>query len=130
MRRLAFLAVVVLGAVVAIVAGCGAGGTSVAKRTYRVDAIFDNAAFLIPGNDVRIAGANVGSVTAVKVTPDQKARISMEIDKRFAPFRSDAHCSSRPQGLVGVADVNCQPGTPRMSGSLWAMPLWQSMQVF
>ncbi len=24
----------------------------------------------------------------------------------------------------------CQPGTPRMSGRWWAMPLWQSMQVF
>ena len=22
-----------------------------------------------------------------------------------------------------------QPGTPVMSGSLWAMPLWQSLQV-
>src|SRR6266576_1963115 len=24
----------------------------------------------------------------------------------------------------------CQPGMPRMSGRWWAMPLWQSMQVF
>src|SRR5882757_11376027 len=24
----------------------------------------------------------------------------------------------------------CQPGIPRMSGRWWAMPLWQSMQVF
>jgi|SRR6266487_2602826 len=24
----------------------------------------------------------------------------------------------------------CQPGTPRISGRWWAMPLWQSMQVF
>lgn len=29
-----------------------------------------------------------------------------------------------------VPQVYCQPGTPFMSGSWWAMPLWQSMQVF
>jgi len=113
MRRLAFLAVVLLGAVVAVVAGCGAGGSAVSSQTYRVDAIFDNAAFLIPGNDVRIAGANVGSVTAVKVTPDQKARISMEIDERFAPFRSDADCFIAPQSLIGERFMQCAPGTPR-----------------
>ena len=30
----------------------------------------------------------------------------------------------------GVPSPYCQPGTPVMSGSSWAMPLWQSMQVF
>ena len=38
---------------------------------------------------------------------------------RLTPHQSD----------VGAVKVTSQPGTPFMSGSWWAMPLWQSMQV-
>src|SRR6478752_8762201 len=34
------------------------------------------------------------------------------------------------QGFKRPSRPYCQPGTPRMSGRWWAMPLWQSMQVF
>lgn len=101
------------GAVVAFaiaVTGCGAGGS---RGGYRVDALFDNASFLIPGQDVRIAGANVGTVTDVTVTPDHRARISMKVDDRFAPFRSDADCFIAPQSLIGERFIQCAPGTPR-----------------
>jgi virulence factor Mce-like protein len=104
-RRLVVLALLVLTA-----GGCSAGGTS---GSYRVDALFDNASFLIPGQDVRVAGAIVGTVTGVSVTPDQKARISMRIDRRFAPFRSDADCFIAPQSLIGERFIQCAPGTPR-----------------
>src|SRR3954465_5411773 len=90
--------------------GCGAGGSS---GSYRVDALFDNASFLIPGQDVRIAGANVGTVTDVTVTPDPHARIAMKIDNRFAPFRSDSDCFIAPQSLIGERFIQCAPGTPR-----------------
>jgi ABC-type transporter Mla subunit MlaD len=79
---------------------------------YHVDAVFDTARGLLPGGRVKIAGANVGVIEDINLTPQRKAIVSMKIDKGFAPFHTDAHCSSRPQGLVGVADVNCQPGTP------------------
>ncbi|MGZ3682672.1 MAG: MlaD family protein, partial [Bdellovibrionota bacterium] len=79
---------------------------------YRVDAVFDTARGLLPGARVKIAGANVGVVDDIVLTPQRKALVEMRIDKRFAPFHTDAYCSSRPQGLVGVEDVNCQPGTP------------------
>src|SRR4051794_9301561 len=79
---------------------------------YHVDAVFDTARGLLPGGRVKIAGANVGVIEDIRLTPGRKALVEMRIDKRFAPFHTDAHCSSRPQGLVGVADVNCHPGTP------------------
>ena len=41
--------------------------------------------FLIPGQDVKIAGARVGAVIDVQLTPDHKARVEMEVDERFAP---------------------------------------------
>jgi virulence factor Mce-like protein len=91
-----------------LVSGCGSSDSR-----YHVVAIFDNAAFLIPGQDVRIAGANVGTVTGVSVTPDQKARIEMAVDKRFAPFRSDADCFIAPQSLIGERFIQCAPGTTR-----------------
>ena len=111
MRRIAAVTVALAGLVLTVV-GCSATGGG---SGYRVDAIFDNASFLIPGQDVRIAGANVGTVTAVRLTPDHKARISMDIDSKFAPFRSDADCFIAPQSLIGERFIQCAPGTTRGS---------------
>ena len=111
MRRLAVV-LVVLAAVAPALVAAGAGGDGGGDR-YRVDAIFDNAGFLIPGQDVKIAGAKVGSVSDVTLTVERRARVSMEIDARFGPFRSDADCTIQPQSLIGEKYVQCAPGTPR-----------------
>ena len=108
MRRLAAIAPHRSPWLVALVT-LGAGGTS---GNYRVDAIFDNADFLISGQDVKIAGARVGTIEQVKLTRDHKARVEMRIDPGFAPFRSDADCTIRPQSLIGEKFVECDPGTP------------------
>ena len=108
MRRLAALGVLVAAAAVALVT-LGVSGTS---GNYRVDAIFDNADYLISGQDVKIAGARVGQVAAVKLTRDRKARVEMRIDPGFAPFRANAECSIRPQSLIGEKFVECEPGDP------------------
>jgi virulence factor Mce-like protein len=104
-----------LGAVCAIAIGlalsAASGGAS--SGEYRVDAIFDNASFLIPGQDVKIAGAKAGSVVDVTLTPDHKARIQMQVGKEFAPFRSDADCTIQPQSLIGEKFIQCTPGTPQ-----------------
>ena len=76
--------------VVAAVAGVlllASGRGSSTGGDYRVDVIFDNARGLIPGQLVEVAGGRVGKVSDVKVTADFKARISMTVDDRFAPFR-------------------------------------------
>src|SRR4051794_29305551 len=111
MRR-AVLALALL-AVALGAAGCGVGRLGGSSGRYRVAAIFDNASFLIPGQDVRIAGANVGSVKAVTLTSDNHARIEMEVDPKFGPFRSDADCFIAPQSLIGERFIQCAPGTPR-----------------
>jgi virulence factor Mce-like protein len=109
-RRLA-AAAGALGAIAIGLALSAAGGSS-SGGSYRVDAIFDNASFLIPGQDVKIAGAKVGSVVDVKLTPQHKARIQMSVGKEFAPFRSDADCTIQPQSLIGEKFIQCTPGTP------------------
>jgi virulence factor Mce-like protein len=110
-RRLAALGVIVLalGALAVITLGPGAAQGS---SGYRVDAIFDTAKGIVPGQLVKIAGARVGTVQSVVVTPQYKARIEMKVDDRFAPFRSDASCSIKPEGLIGENFVQCLPGTP------------------
>ena len=81
--------------------------------TYRVDVIFDTARGVIPGQLVKVAGASVGSIKEVKVTPGYKARVQLEVDRRFAPFRSDAECGIQPEGLIAENFVQCDPGTTR-----------------
>jgi phospholipid/cholesterol/gamma-HCH transport system substrate-binding protein len=105
MRRV-LAALLVLGiAAAATLTACGS------KSDYELDAIFDNVAFLNEGQQVRIAGATVGSIEALSVTPDHKARVRMRIDPRFAPFHADADCTIQPQSLIGERFVQCVPGT-------------------
>ena len=95
-------------AVASVVGTLGAGGT---EPTHRVDAVFDSTANLIPGQDVKIAGARVGSVDDIHLTRERKARVEMEIEEGFAPFRADAECTIRPQSLIGEKFIQCHPGT-------------------
>jgi phospholipid/cholesterol/gamma-HCH transport system substrate-binding protein len=111
MRRLLAGTVVTLALVTAAVFGVGAGG--VPHGSYTVRAIFDDAASAVPGEDVRIAGAKVGSIGHMDVTPRQKAAIELHItDGGFKPFHADATCTIRPQSLIGEKFVECTPGTP------------------
>jgi ABC-type transporter Mla subunit MlaD len=80
--------------------------------TYHVDVIFDDSQGLIPGQNVQIAGAKVGTIDDVVLTPDFKARVKMKMDGEFAPFKRDATCTIRPQGLIAEYYVDCDPGSP------------------
>ena len=81
------------------------------QNVYRVDAIFDTAKGVIPGQLLKIAGARAGKIKDVELTPDYKARIVMEVEKRFAPFRENARCDIQPEGLISERFVQCDPGT-------------------
>ena len=49
------------------------------EQPYQVRAIFDNAGFVIPGEDVKIAGVKVGKISAIDVTDDFKAAVVLDI---------------------------------------------------
>lgn len=87
-------------------------GSAGADSGYRVDVIFDTAKGIIPGQLVKIAGARVGTIKDVVLTKDFKARVQMQVDRRFAPFRKDATCDIQPEGLISERFVQCEPGTP------------------
>jgi phospholipid/cholesterol/gamma-HCH transport system substrate-binding protein len=136
-KRLILTAALVV-AVVVVVLLVGGGGDS---GGYRIRAIFDNGAFMVNGEQVRVAGANVGTIESVDVTkPGEtvkyedgkpvsvpgKAVIVMAInDPSFQDFRSDATCLIRPQSLIGEKFVDCRPTLPRAPGSPPAPPLKQ-----
>jgi ABC-type transporter Mla subunit MlaD len=126
MRRIA-ATLALLAAVSLLVFGQAASDTG---GDYEVRAIFDNGGFLVPGEAVRVAGANVGSVSSVDVTlageavhrdgsPDPgKAVAVLKIDDAgFQDFLKDASCLIRPQSLLGEKYVDCQPTQPRAPGS-------------
>ena len=98
----------VAGAVFAVGAAAPGGGSN-----YQVRAIFDDVASAVPGEDVKIAGAKVGKIDSMDVTPQKKAAVVLTItDDGFTPFRKDAHCTIRPQSLIGEKYVECDPGRP------------------
>jgi ABC-type transporter Mla subunit MlaD len=79
---------------------------------YLVRAIFDNASTLVEGEDVKVAGAPVGVVSAMDVTPEKRAAVTLRIDDGgFTPFKRDASCTIRLQGLIGERFVECEPGS-------------------
>src|SRR3954454_19727666 len=112
MRRLAAIALLIAGLAAGGAALLAGGAAGSASGETHVDVIFDNARGLLPGQLVEIAGARVGQIDDVSVTKDFKARISTSIDSRFAPFRKDATCTIRPEGLIAENYVQCDPGSP------------------
>ena len=122
MRRIAGIGAAIVAAAALAGFGTAAGGDS---DDYLVRAIFDNGGFLVPGEEVRIAGAKVGSVDSVDVTgvdeavhangsPEPgKAVVVLRIDDPgFQDFRQDASCLIRPQSLLGERFVECQQTQP------------------
>lgn len=109
---------------------------------YKIRAIFDNGSYLVKGEQIRVAGANVGTIESVDVTlPGEtvawdkdgdpvekpgKAIIVMDItDPGFHDFRADATCFIRPQSLIGEKFVDCRPTMPRAPGTEPPPPLKQ-----
>jgi phospholipid/cholesterol/gamma-HCH transport system substrate-binding protein len=109
MKRLAtVLLLLALAAAAVVTTGAGDGGN------YKVRAIFDNAGFVIPGEDVKVAGVKVGKIASMDVTRDFKAAVVLDIqDPAYQDFRTDARCQVRPQSLIGEKFVECTPTQAR-----------------
>jgi phospholipid/cholesterol/gamma-HCH transport system substrate-binding protein len=129
MRRMATSALVLVAAGVLAAAGPVVGDDG---GPYEVRAIFDNGNFLVTGEEVRIAGARVGTISEVDVSGEDeivsledgpeaipgKAVVVMRIDDpAFQDFREDASCLIRPQSLLGEKFVECIPTQPRAAGT-------------
>ena len=120
MRRVAAITVLlaIAGLTAALIAGTSAQGNS--NGTF--DVIFDDARGLISGQLVKIAGAKAGTISNVTVVNQNgvfRADVEASIDPKFLPFRQNATCSIRPEGLIAENYVNCDPGhlpSPPLTG--------------
>ena len=76
------------------------GGSS-----YRVTAEFQNAGQLVPGNDVRVAGAKVGTVKEIEVSQNGMAEVTFEVgDHDYTPLRTGTEAVVKLGSLSGMAN--------------------------
>src|SRR4051812_4818595 len=110
MGRLVAIGLLAVG--IPTVLALGLGAKTDGGGGYQVRAIFDNAAYAVPGEEVRVAGQRVGQIDSLDVALRNKAAITFSIDTAgFSPFHKDAHCTIRPQSLIGEKYVECTPGS-------------------
>ena len=80
-------------------------------ETKKISAVFDSVAGLDNKSPVRVAGVRVGKVTDVRLRPDGKAEVEMEIEKDVQ-LHSNAFARVANLGLLGEKYVEIVPGSP------------------
>jgi ABC-type transporter Mla subunit MlaD len=82
------------------------------KHGFRLNAVFNSAVNIKPKSPVRIAGVDVGKVTAIK-REGSTGVVTMEISNGGLPIHKDATVKIRPRiFLEGNWFVEMQPGSP------------------
>ena len=114
----------VLGVAVLVTVVLLATSSGGSNGGYTIRAIFDDAANLVPGEQVKIDGVKVGTVGTVTPTPQARAAVVLQIENPgFQDFRADASCTIEPEALLGEKFVNCLPTQPRAEGTPLPPPL-------
>ncbi|MCW5899376.1 MAG: MCE family protein [Flavobacteriales bacterium] len=81
------------------------------RSTVEINARFHNAGGLRPGNNVRYAGINVGTVREVRIVSDTAVLVTMSIrSKEAVHIQDNAVASLGSDGLMGNKLVNIGPG--------------------
>ncbi|MGE5858755.1 MAG: MlaD family protein, partial [Solirubrobacterales bacterium] len=75
MRRIVLIGAGLL--LVAILIAFPAIASNGSSGTYEVRGVFDNGSFMVPGEEVRVAGAKVGTVQSVDVSSESEI-VSLE----------------------------------------------------
>src|SRR5438046_2496928 len=92
------------------------GPSPLAPEGYRLTANFQEATQLADSADVRISGVTVGRVVKT-VETSGRTRVTMQIDRRYAPIPRDTRAILRQKTLLGETYVELSPGD-RRSGLL------------
>ena len=86
------------------------GGVPFSPNGYRIHMRFAQAQNLLPNEDVRIAGVNIGKVVSVTPTTGLTDAV-VEIDLKYAPLAADARAILRTKTLLGETFIELTPGT-------------------
>ena len=87
------------------------GPVPLKPKGYRVQISFPEATTLAQEADVRVAGVPVGKVRKVEVGDGTNRTVAtVEVERRYAPLRSDAQAVLRQKTLLGETYVELTPG--------------------
>lgn len=82
--------------------------------TFTIHASFHNVNGLVPGNNVRYAGIDVGTVKEIELRNDSSVFVTMLIEKKVRDYiHKNAVATIATDGLMGnkLININSQPGT-------------------
>ena len=82
------------------------------KESRTIDVLFDNVAGLDERSAVRVAGVRKGKVSKIRLRPDGKALVTLEVDDDV-PLFENASARVANLGLLGEKYVELDPGDPR-----------------
>jgi len=102
------IALAALIAAVALVALAMFGGAD----AYKVKAVFQNAGQLVPGNEVRVGGQPIGSISDIELDESANAIVTMEVGDELAPLHEGTTATIRATSLSGITSryISLKPG--------------------
>jgi len=81
--------------------------------TFTVHAVVNNVNGLVPGNNVRFKGIDVGTVKSIALHDDSSIYVTLTIDDKMRPYiKQNALASISTDGLMGnkILNINSTPG--------------------
>lgn len=91
------------------------------QPTFQLHAVFQNAEGLKPGNNVRYAGIDAGTVKRIVITSDSTLRVEMALHREMQDYiKKNAIASIGSDGLVGNKIINISPATGNETAPLVA----------
>ncbi|WP_370391752.1 MlaD family protein [uncultured Winogradskyella sp.] len=80
-------------------------------ETFTLNSYFTNVNGLIPGNNVRYSGINIGTIKRIQMENDSLIRVEMLLEEKMIDhIKTDAIATIGTDGLVGNVIVNITPG--------------------
>lgn len=81
------------------------------SKTFTISSNFTNVNGLIPGNNVRYSGINIGTVKQIQMINDSVIKVQMVLEEKMMNhIKKDAIATISTDGLVGNMIVNIIPG--------------------
>ena len=83
-------------------------------KGYRVQVGFPEATQLGLEADVRVAGVSVGKLRKKELDPaSNRTLVDLEIDRKYAPLRTDARAILRQKSILGETFIELTPGSSK-----------------
>lgn len=91
------------------------GKLPTSEDPYEVQAVMTDSQQTLKHADVRSAGVTVGEVGKIENTENGKVRLTLEIQRKYAPIYRDAKVLVRQKTLVGENYIDLDPGSSKAS---------------